>query len=91
MEDSVQRSQEERLVELLGQLQEEQAEVVGSEGDKVGNLKSVRKEDFLLDRGMLRSDVYLPVAAIETITEDNRIVLSIPADRVDEMGREEEG
>jgi Uncharacterized protein conserved in bacteria (DUF2171) len=70
---------------LLPQLQgAREAEVVGSDGDKVGELKRVRADDFLVDRSM-RRDVYVPVNGVKELTDDNRIVLDIPADQVDEM------
>lgn len=59
-------------------------EVVGADGESVGNVKEVRKKDFLVDRRVLRRDVYVPVNAIRGIS-DERIVLEVEADWIDEM------
>ena len=73
--------------QLLAQLEGTGAEVVGSDGEKVGNLKQVGDAAFVVDRGMLRGDVSVPVRHITEVTTDERIVLDVPSDRVDEVGQ----
>jgi len=73
--------------QLLAHLQGTDAEVVGSDGEKVGNLKEVGPAAFLIDRGTLRRDVSLPVRHVAEVTTDERIVLDVPADQVDEVGQ----
>ena len=57
--------------------------VVGSDASQVGQVKDVRDADFLVDRPRQR-DVYVPFDAIQETT-GNRIMLNLPADRVDDM------
>lgn len=76
--------------QLLAQLEATGAEVVGSDGERVGELKSVGDADFLVDR-TLRRDVRVPVARIQEVTPDNKIVLDLPAGEVDEVGRKPSG
>lgn len=73
--------------QLLAHLRGTDTEVVGSDGEKVGNLKEVGDAAFLIDRGTLRRDVSMPVRHIAEVTTDERIVLDIPADQVDEVGQ----
>ena len=63
-------------------------EVVGVDGELVGSVKAVRGPDFLVDRPLAR-DVYVPIGAIQAIVGETaneagrqRIILTIPADRV---------
>lgn len=74
--------------QLLAQLQSSGAEVIGSDGEKLGDLKSVGDADFLVARTLGR-DVRVPVARIKEVTDDNEIVLDLPAGEVDEVGRDE--
>ena len=46
--------------QTLAQLQATGAEVIGSDGDKVGDLKTVSDADFVVGR-TLRSDLHIPV------------------------------
>lgn len=64
------------------------AEVIGSDGEKMGDLKSVGDADFIVGR-TLRRDVRVPVARIKEVTADNEVVLDLPAEEVDEAGRDE--
>ncbi|MDP9485652.1 MAG: hypothetical protein M3Q49_07690 [Actinomycetota bacterium] len=75
-------------LQLLAQLQATGAKVLGSDGEKVGDLKSVGDADFLVGR-TLRRDVRVPIARIEEVTEGGEVVLDVPADRVEELGRDE--
>ena len=74
--------------QLLAQLQATEAEVIGSDGEKLGDLKSVGDADFLVGRTLGR-DVRVPVARIKEVTADTKIVLDLPAEEVDEVGRDE--
>ncbi len=58
-------------------------EVVGSDMQKVGNVLDTRENDFLVDIPMGR-DVYVPFTAIQNVDE-NRVVLNIPAYKVNDM------
>ena len=58
--------------------------VVGSDDDGVGEVKEVRGQDFLVDRAMQR-DVYVPFSAVQDVA-GGRVVLNLPAGRVDDMG-----
>ena len=55
-------------------------EVVGRDGDQVGEVKEVRSSDFLADRSMAR-DVYIPFSACQVT--NGQIRLNIRADEVD--------
>lgn len=57
-------------------------EVIGREGDPVGEVKEVRANDFLVDRSLAR-DVYIPFSACRMT--DGQIQLSIRAGEVDEQ------
>ena len=57
-------------------------EVIGREGDPVGEVKEVRANDFLVDRSLAR-DVYIPFSACRMI--DGQIQLNIRAGEVDEQ------
>lgn len=66
--------------------------VVGSDGEEVGIVKEVRTTDILVDRPLAR-DVYVPLEAIQAIVDatatdsvDPRVVLTIRADSVGDMG-----
>jgi hypothetical protein len=74
--------------QLLAHLQATGAEVVGSDGEKIGDLKSVGDADFQVGR-TIRSDLHVPIARIKEVTEDNRIVLDIPADKIGETDWDE--
>jgi hypothetical protein len=72
----------------LSQLQDTGAEVVGSDGEKVGDLKEVGDADFLVER-TLRRDIRVPVNHVREVIADNKIVLDVRADEVKEMSRKE--
>ncbi len=59
-------------------------EVVGSDGDFVGHVKSLAEFHLTIDR-TAKPDAYAPYDVIEDVTED-RVVLNVPADEVDNMG-----
>ena len=60
----------------------EGAEVVGSDGESLGQVKQVRDDDFLLDRPMKR-DLFVPLSVVALAGVD-RIVLELSADEVGE-------
>jgi hypothetical protein len=60
-------------------------EVVGADRRFVGLATCVRDRDFLLCRSMLRA-AYVPLSAVRRVTQDNRIVLALPAHEVELMG-----
>jgi hypothetical protein len=60
----------------------EGAEVVGSDGEWLGQVKQVRDDDFLLDRPMQR-DLFVPLSVVALAGVD-RIVLELSADEVGE-------
>ena len=60
-------------------------EVVGRDGEQVGEVKEVRSNDFLVDRSMAR-DIYIPFNACEI--RGGQIRLSVRADEVDNQGWE---
>jgi ferritin-like metal-binding protein YciE len=69
----------------IGQIRQGMA-VVGSDASQVGQVKEVRSADFLVDRPRQR-DVYVPFDAMQETT-GARIMLNVPADRVDDMAWE---
>ena len=69
--------------QTLAQLQGTGAEVVGSDGEKVGDLKTVGDADLVVGR-TLRSDLHVPVARVREVTADNRIVLDVSAEEAKE-------
>lgn len=71
--------------QLLAQLQATGAQVVGSDGEKIGDLKSVGDADFQVGR-TLRRDLHVPVKHVQEVTTDDKIVLDVPADQVNDMG-----
>jgi hypothetical protein len=66
--------------QTLAQLQGTGAEVVGSDGEKVGDLKTVGDADIVVGRPLLRSDLHVPVARVREVTADNRVVLDVSAE-----------
>jgi hypothetical protein len=61
-------------------------EVVGKNGQKIGTVKEIRDQDFLVDRSGAR-DVFIPFSACDKI--DQRVHVNIPADQVDDQGWKE--
>ena len=58
-------------------------QVVGSDGVVVGDVKEVRRYDFLVDRSMAR-DFFIPYSACRL--EDGQVWLNVPSDEVDDQG-----
>ena len=71
--------------QTLAQLQATGAEVVGSDGEKIGDLKEVDDADFLVGR-TLRRNLRLPVSRVRKVTSENKIVLDLPAAEAKELG-----
>src|SRR5215218_3147657 len=74
--------------QTLAQLQATGAEVIGSDGDKIGDLKEVGDADFLVGR-TLRRDLRLPVSRVREVASDNKIVLDLSAAEAEELGEKE--
>ena len=74
--------------QTLAQLQATGAKVVGSDGEKIGDLKEVGDADFLVER-TLRRNLRLPVSRVRKVTSDNKIVLDLPAAEAKELGEKE--
>ena len=74
--------------QTLAQLQATGAEVVGSDGEKIGDLKEVGDADFLIGR-TLRRNLRLPVSRVRKVTSDNKIVLDLSAAEAKELGEKE--
>jgi hypothetical protein len=74
--------------QTLAQLEATGAEVFGSDGDKIGDLKEVGDADFLVGR-TLRRDLRLPVSRVREVTSENKIVLDLPATEAKEQGEKE--
>ncbi len=63
------------------------ADVLGSDGEKIGSVTQVARDHVLVEKGMLfTKDLYIPVAAITTVDADGRAVLSVAKDQVEDMG-----
>jgi hypothetical protein len=60
-------------------------EVIGREGENVGEVKEVRSNDFLVDRSLAR-DIYIPFNACQI--RNGKIQLNVHADEVDNQGWE---
>ena len=69
--------------QTLAQLQATGAEVISSDEEKVGDLKTVGDADFVVGR-TLRSDLHIPVTSIREVTTDNKIVLDVSAEEAKE-------
>ena len=74
--------------QTLAQLQATGAKVVGSDGEKIGDLKEVGDADFLVGR-TLRRNLRLPVSRVRKVTSDNKIVLDLSAAEAKELGEKE--
>jgi hypothetical protein len=74
--------------QTLAQLQATGAEVIGSDGEKVGDLKEVGDADYLVER-TLRRNLRLPVSCVREVTADNKIILDVPADEAKGAGGKE--
>jgi hypothetical protein len=58
--------------------------VVGADTKEIGQVKDVRRSDFLVDRPLAR-DVYVPMDAVQRVSNDE-VVLSVASEDVDQMG-----
>jgi hypothetical protein len=74
--------------QTLAQMQGMGAEVVGSDGEKVGVLKEVGDADFRVGR-TLRRDLRLPVGRVREVTSDNKIILELSAAKARKLGEKE--
>lgn len=61
--------------------------VVGADGRLLGRVKTVRSDDFLLDRELAR-DIYVPLSAVELVGPD-LVSLNVPSYDVDQLGWEQ--
>jgi hypothetical protein len=59
------------------------AEVVGSDGEKVGDLKTVGDADFVVRR-TLWGGLHVPIRHVSEVTADNKIILDVSADEAKE-------
>src|SRR5215203_5126169 len=71
--------------QTLAQLQATGAEVVGSDGEKIGDLKEVSNADFLVGRTLGRN-LRLSVSRVREVTSENEIVLDQSAAEAKELG-----
>jgi hypothetical protein len=62
--------------------------VVGSEEEKVGDLKEVGDADFRVGR-TLRRDLRLPIGRVREVTSDNKIILELSAAEARKLGEKE--
>jgi hypothetical protein len=67
-------------------------EVLGSDGQSVGKVKTVRQTDFVLDRPMAR-DLYVPFSAVRSVeaygerpTRAAEVVLNVSAAHLETQG-----
>ena|SRR5215213_817989 len=74
--------------QTLAQLQATGADVVGSDGERLGNLEEVGDADFLVGR-TLRRNLRLPVSRVREITSENKLVLDLPTAEAKELGEKE--
>jgi hypothetical protein len=74
--------------QTLAQLQATGAEVLGSDGERLGDLEEVGDADFLVSR-KLRRNLRLPVSLVREVTSDNKIVLDLPAAEAKELGEKQ--
>jgi hypothetical protein len=61
----------------------ETMDVVGSDGERVGTVKSVHGTDFHVDRPMGR-DLFVPFSAVRTV-DGERVMLDVRAKEVDDQ------
>jgi len=74
--------------QTLAQLQATGAEVVGSDGERLGDLKEVGDADFLIGRTLGRK-LLLPVSRVREVASDNKIVLDLSAAEAKELAERE--
>lgn len=71
---------------LLGQMLATGAEVFGSDGEKVGDLKDVDEAEFTVSRGVKR-DLRLPVTSVGEVSGSDRVVLEFAADEAEDASQ----
>jgi osmotically-inducible protein OsmY len=59
-------------------------DVVGSDASRIGQVKEVREQDFLVDRAGQR-DLYVPFHAVHDVM-GNQLILTVPAGQVEQQG-----
>lgn len=59
-------------------------QVAGSDEKSIGQVKEVRRSDFLVDRPLAR-DVYVPYEAVQSASRD-RVIITVPAGEVNDQG-----
>ncbi len=59
-------------------------DVLGSDGERIGEVKELRDNDFVVDRH-LATDIYVPFEVVQTIRA-NQVVINVPAAQVDTYG-----
>jgi hypothetical protein len=74
--------------QTLAQLQATGAEVVGSDGERLGDLEGVGDADSLVRR-TLRRNLRLPVSRVREVTPEHKIVLDLPATEAKVLGEKE--
>lgn len=73
--------------QILGQMMAEGgAEVVGSDGERVGDLKDQRNAELTVGRDGVKRDLHIPVTNVGEIVGSDVIKLDVPAARVEEVG-----
>ncbi len=67
--------------------------VLGSDGEYIGRVKEILPDRFLVDR-QFRRDLYIPFSRVlrvqlteKGLSFDQRLMLDVSSDRVDELGR----
>lgn len=59
-------------------------DVLGSDGTNIGMVKTVRDNDFLVDRPLAR-DIYVPFSACQSV-ENNQVRINVSPDQIDQQG-----
>jgi hypothetical protein len=76
-ESELKEAERRRIIEIS-------MEVVGVDGERVGQVKEVRGDEFLVQR-VLGRDVYVPFDACQEISE-TQVILKVTANMVDSQG-----
>lgn len=71
--------------QTLAQLQGTGAEVFGSDGEKVGDLKIVGDAEIVVGRRLLKSDLHVPIRHVKEATADGEVVLDVSAEEAQEI------
>lgn len=73
--------------QILGQMMAEGgAQVVGSDDERIGDLKDQRDTTLTVDRGGLKRDLHLPVTSVSEIIGSEVVKLEVRADEVEDIG-----